>query len=72
MIGSARHVDAEAARRCLRGELLAEELPTSGRELVVAWLHAQGCTDTQTAQRTGMSTYTAARIRTRLGLPSRR
>ncbi|MFD1048940.1 hypothetical protein ACFQ1S_27085, partial [Kibdelosporangium lantanae] len=58
------------ARRCLRGDLLAEELSTSARELVVAWLHRQGLADREVASRTGMTTYTAARIRRRLSLPA--
>lgn len=72
MISHRSHADAEAARRCLRGELIAEELTSTSRELVVAWLHAQGLTDTEVAERTRMSTYTTSRIRSRLGLPPRR
>jgi hypothetical protein len=72
VIAESGHADAEAARRCLAGELLAEELPTHARELVVAWLHRQGCTDAVVASRTGMTTYTAARIRARLSLPVHR
>lgn len=72
MISTARHADTEAARRCLRGDLLAEELSPQGRELVVTWLHQRGCTDRDTARRTGMTTYTAARIRVRLGLACHR
>lgn len=68
MITAEGHADAEAARRCLRGELVAEELTTTGRELVVTWAHAQGLTDAAVATRTGMTTYTAARIRARLCL----
>jgi hypothetical protein len=70
VIPAAVHGDAESARRCLRGELLAEELTTGARELVVAWLHGQGRTDAQVAARTRMSTYTAARIRARPRLPA--
>lgn len=72
MIPGAKHTDAEAARRCLRGELLAEELSTRGRELVVAWLNRRGLSDTQVAAHIGLSTYTAARIRVRLKLPARK
>lgn len=72
MIPAAEHGDAESARRCLRGELVAEELSTRARELVVAWSHAHGRTDAETAAHTRMSTYTAARIRVRLRLPARR
>jgi len=57
-------------RLCLRGDLLAEELSTTARELVVAWLHREGVPDREVASRTGMSTYTAARIRARLSLPA--
>jgi hypothetical protein len=70
VIGQTGHADAEAARRCLRGDLLAEELSTQARELVVARLHRQGCTDVAVASQTGMTTYTAARIRARLSLPA--
>jgi hypothetical protein len=89
VIGSAGHADAEAARRCLRGDLLAEELSTTARELVVVWLHGAGLADREVpatkaevltssrlrrracfASRTGMTTYTAARIRARLALPA--
>ena len=62
------HVDAEAARRCVRGEVVAEQVSTHARELAVSWLHRRGCTDAQVAARIRMSTYTAARIRTRLRL----
>jgi hypothetical protein len=64
------HTDAENARRCLRGELLAEELTVSARELAVTWLHRQRLTDAQIGARVGLSTYTAARIRARLHLPA--
>jgi DNA-binding NarL/FixJ family response regulator len=70
MIPAAVHADAENARRCLRGELLAEELTTTARELVIAALHKRGLPDAQIARRTGLSTYTAARIRARLCLPA--
>lgn len=56
----------------MRAELVAEELTTTARALVVAWLHAQGLSDTGIAEHTRMSTYTASRIRSRLGLPARR
>ncbi|MBP2325355.1 hypothetical protein JOF56_005740 [Kibdelosporangium banguiense] len=70
MISQAGHADAEAARRCLRGDLLAEELSTTARELVVTWLHRAGLADREVASQTGMTTYTAARIRARLALPA--
>jgi hypothetical protein len=72
VISAAGHADADAARRCLRGELVAEELTTTARELVVAWAHAYGLTDAAVAARTGMTTYTAARIRARLRLVAHR
>ena len=72
MIAGAGHADADDARRCLRGERVAEELTTTGRELVVAWAHAHGLTDAAVAARTGMTTYTAARIRARLRLAAHR
>ncbi|MFC0434545.1 hypothetical protein [Kutzneria buriramensis] len=72
MIPTEGHADADAARRCLHGELLAEELTTTARELVVAWAHARGPTDAAVAARTGMTTYTAARIRARLCLAAHR
>jgi DNA-binding NarL/FixJ family response regulator len=68
VIGQSGHADAEAARRCIRGALIADEVSTGARELVVAWLHAEGLTDVQIAQRCCMSTYTTSRIRARLGL----
>lgn len=71
MSGAAGRDDVRAARRCLVGELLAEELSTAARELVVRWLHAEGLGDAATAARTGMTTYTAARIRARLLLAAR-
>jgi hypothetical protein len=70
VISAATHADAESARRCLRGELIAEELTTTARELVIAALHKQCLPDAQIARRTGLSTYTAARIRARLRLPA--
>ncbi|MBM7771210.1 DNA-binding NarL/FixJ family response regulator [Actinokineospora baliensis] len=68
MIPARSHTDAESARRCVNGELVAEELTTTARGLVVAWLHARGLPDTEIARRARMSTYTAFRIRSRLGL----
>lgn len=70
MIPAAAHADAENARRCLRGELLAEELTTTARELVITALYRRGLPDVQIACRTGLSTYTAARIWERLRLPA--
>ncbi|CRK55459.1 hypothetical protein [Alloactinosynnema sp. L-07] len=67
-----QHADAEAARRCLDGDLVAEELSPRARELAVTWMHRRGCTDAETAAVLRLSTYTAARIRARLRLPARR
>lgn len=68
-MGAARsHVDAEEARRCVRGEVVAEQVSTRARELAVCWLHRCGWTDAEVATRTRMSTYTAARIRCRMRL----
>lgn len=72
MIAACRHADAQAARRCIAGELVAEELTGSARALVVTWLHARGHPDVDIARLACMSTYTASRIRTRLGLPAHR
>lgn len=63
------HADAENARRCLNGDLLADELTTRARELAVTWLHRRSLCDAEIATRLGLSTYTAARIRARLCLP---
>lgn len=52
----------------MRGDLLGDELTTHARELAVAWLHRRGLTDTETAAVLRLSTYTAARIRSRLRL----
>ncbi|WP_018686504.1 hypothetical protein [Actinokineospora enzanensis] len=68
MIPARSHADAEQARRCIGGELVAEELTSAARGLVVAWLHARKLTDTEIARRARMSTYTTSRIRERLGL----
>ncbi|MEO6082544.1 MAG: hypothetical protein ABIQ18_05490 [Umezawaea sp.] len=72
MIPAAAHLAAEDARRVLRGELLAEEVSTAARELAVSWLHRQYLPDVEVGRRIGLSTYTAARIRSRLRLPVRR
>lgn len=50
------------------GLLPAEALPTRVRGQLVAELHEDGFTDVQIAERTHMTTYTAARIRAALGL----
>jgi hypothetical protein len=56
-------------RNALAGNEPAETLPTRERELLVAELHARKWTDREVAAHCRMTTYTAARIRTRLGLP---
>jgi hypothetical protein len=53
-------VDSEAARRCVRGEVVAKQVSTRARELAVCWLHRCGWTDAEVAARTRTSTYTAA------------
>lgn len=55
-------------RRCRDGEAPAELLDAQEREWLVAELHAAGMTDVEIAERTDMSTYTAVRIRQRIGL----
>ncbi|MCK2239378.1 MULTISPECIES: hypothetical protein [unclassified Crossiella] len=67
-----QHQDADDARRCLAGELVAEQVSPRARELAVSWCHRNGLTDHQVAQRCRMSTYTAARIRARLSLAAHR
>jgi hypothetical protein len=47
----------------------AEALNSAERELLVCELHAAGLTDIEIAAHTRWSTYTANRIRERLGLP---
>lgn len=48
----------------------AEVLDPLDREDLVWGLHGRGYTDTEIAVHTRMSTYTATRIRSRLGLPA--
>lgn len=50
------------------GQLPAEALSTRDREDLVWQLHGLGWTDVEIAEHTSMTTYTTARIRTRLGL----
>lgn len=57
---------------CRAGHLPAEALDTRDRDQLVAELWRCGLTDVEIATRTHMSTYTTARIRTRLRLPARR
>jgi hypothetical protein len=56
-------------RECLAGDTPAEILPPDLREKLVRELHSRLLTDVEVAAHTGWSTYTAARIRRRLGLP---
>jgi len=53
---------------CRRGDLPAEVLPTEDRERLLRQLWRAGWNDTEIAQHTRMTTYTAARIRSRIGL----
>lgn len=53
---------------CRRGDLPAELLDTADRERLVRWFWRLGWTDVEIATRTHMTTYTAARIRSRIGL----
>lgn len=55
-------------RRCLDGHEPAEALSTLDRWHLVLILHNRGWTDVQIAAHTRMSTYTTARIRSRIGL----
>lgn len=48
--------------------LVAEALPRMQRLRLVSRLHEHGLTDAQVAELTAYSTYTAARIRSSLGL----
>lgn len=55
-------------RLALAGEWPADALSTLDRQALVLILHQRGWTDVEIACHTRMSTYTTARIRTRLGL----
>lgn len=55
-------------RACLDGLAPAEVLPAADRERLVWVLHRRGWTDLEIASHTSMTTYTTARIRSRLGL----
>lgn len=57
--------------RCRAGFEPAELLTTGARGQLVYELWARGWTDVEVAVHTRMSTYTAAAIRTRLGLSCR-
>ncbi len=59
-------------QQCIRGELPAEVLTTEDREHVVHTLWKRGWTDAEIAAHTFMSTYTTARIRSRLKLAPHR
>lgn len=53
---------------CRRGDLPAEALPTEDRERLLQQLWRAGWTDVEIAAHTRLTTYTAGRIRERLGL----
>jgi len=55
-------------RKCLDGHEPAESLPTLERQRLLLVFHNRGWTDIEIAIHTRMTTYTTARIRTRLGL----
>lgn len=57
---------------CLRGDMPAELLTTEDREHLVHTLWKRGWTDAEIAAHTFMSTYTTARIRSRLALAPHR
>jgi hypothetical protein len=57
-------------KACCAGREPAEALDTRDREDLVAALVFRGWTDVEIAVLTRMSTYTTARIRSRLGLPA--
>lgn len=67
MIRQTARLRYEAA---LAGREPAEALTTRDRARLVAHLVRQGWTDVQIAGLTRMTTYTTARIRTRLDLPA--
>lgn len=66
-----QHQHAALQRACRLGQQPAELLPTREREDLVFDLWCASWTDTEIATHTRMSTYTAARIRNRMGLPAR-
>ncbi len=57
---------------CLRGQMPAGLLSTEDRQHLVHTLWKRGWTDAEIASHTLMSTYTAARIRSRLRLAPHR
>jgi len=59
-------------RAACAGSVPAELLPTKDREDLIWDLHELGWTDVEIATHTMLSTYTTARIRTRLGLVANR
>lgn len=73
-----RHAKPGRLRRSLRWWRVhdrkdtAESLPQWEREDLVHFLHLQGLTDRQIADRIGESAYTTGRICDRLGLPPNR
>lgn len=69
---SASPLDTELFHLAKNGLLPAEALPTRLRWWLVSELHRDGFTDVEIAERTRMTTYTAARIRAALGLDPNR
>lgn len=61
-------VDRHLYAGCLGGQIPAEALSPPDRDRLVRLLHRRGWTDTQIAVHTFMTTYTTARIRSRLRL----
>lgn len=57
---------------CRAGQAPAEALDVRDREQLVRELWAEKLTDAEIAEHTRMTTYTAARIRDRLGLAAHR
>lgn len=72
------HPDSSAVSKawlrqaCLRGHMPAEVLTTRDREHLVHTLWKRGWTDAEIASHTLMTTYTTARIRSRLQLAAHR
>lgn len=63
---------ATLRRQCREGRLPAEALDTADRAYLVHQLWELGWTDAEIATHTWMTTYTTARIRTRLKLAPHR
>jgi hypothetical protein len=67
-----RRTGHRAYRLALEGRLPAEALSTTLRWRLVAELHRAGLSDVQIAEWTLLSTYTAGRIRSSMGLKPNR